>query len=153
KKAKTILEERTGRPRRKRLRKAVASLRGLLNELMSDQQQPPVPLWIRPKAPEYIAAMGLGLALFERWIEYDEKHVAQLNLFQLRVSRKSKSTGWFAALGRLADEVDRVSGAAHYEEIADLAGVILGRQIFAEQVRDASTKRAKGHWNWVRKGA
>jgi len=150
KKAKKILEKRTGRPRRERLRKALATLHGLLDEITREQQQPRDPLWIRPKTPEDIAAMGLGLALFERWIEHDEKHVAELNLFQLRVSRKSKGTGQFAAIGRLADEVQRVTGEAHYEEIADLAGVILRTEIFPEQVRRAAPPRRAPHLQWVK---
>lgn len=93
--------------------------------------------------------MGLGLALLERWIEHDEKHVAELNLFQLRVSRKSNGTGQFAALGRLADVVRRVTDGPHYEEIADLAGVVLGAEIFPEQVRRAAAPKRAPHWRWV----
>jgi hypothetical protein len=154
KKTKKMLTKKELKRRRKQLRTAVATLRGFLNEIISEQQKPPDPLWIRPKAPEDIAAMGLGLAVFERWIEYVEKHVAELNLFRLRVSRKSEdphktlSAGQFAAIGQLADEVKRVTGRAHYEEIADLAGVILGAEVFTDQVRYVA-RRARGHWEWV----
>ena len=141
--------------RRKALRKAIATLRALLNEIISEQQKAPDPLWIRPKAPEDIVAMGLGLATFEMWIEYVAEHVAGLNLFRLRVSRKSEapskalSAGQFAAIGRLAEEVKYVTGRAHYGEIADLAGVIVKTEVFPEQVRRAA-QRARGHWQWVK---
>jgi hypothetical protein len=146
---------RSKRRRRERLSDAAATLRSFLNEIISEQQKPLDPLWIRPKAPEDVAAMRLGLATFERWIEYVEEHVAELNLFRLRVSRKSEapskalSAGQFAAIGRLAEEVKRVTGKAHYEEIADLAGVIFGTEVFPEQVRRAA-QRARGHWQWVK---
>jgi hypothetical protein len=155
KKAKDMLK------RRKPLREAVATLRALLKEIIGEQHKPPDPLWIRGLEPcEDIAAMQRGLALFEKRIEYVEKQVAELNLFQLRVSRKSEapsktlSAGQFAAIGRLADEVKRVTGEAHYDEIADLAGVVFGTEVFPDQVHNAATHppkpRARGHWQWVK---
>jgi hypothetical protein len=113
-------KEKLKRRRRERLRKAAVTLRGFLNEIIGEQQKPPDSLWIRPKAAEDIAAMGHGLAAFDRWIDYVEKTVAELNLFRLRASRKSKpssktlSAGQIAAIGRLADEVKHVTGKPHY---------------------------------------
>jgi hypothetical protein len=140
--------------RRKPLRKAVATLRRFLNEIINEQQKPPDPLWVRgPETDEDIKAMGLGLVLIERRIEYVEKHVAELNLFRLRATRKSKAprAGQTAVIGRFADEVRRVTGKAHYNEIADLMDIILRTRgpISCEQVR-ATQKPRQGHWQWVK---
>jgi len=131
--------------RRERLGKAAAMLRGLLDEISWEQRHPD-PLWVRgPETAEDIKAMGLGLALFDRRIFF-EKDVVERNVSWLRVTRKSKTlrAGPTAAIGRLSEKVRRVTGKAHYGEIADLAGVIFKVDVSLDQVR--ATQRPPFEW-------
>jgi len=148
-------------------RKAVTTLRGLLNEIITQLQQRPDPLWVRGlETRDDIEAMGLGLALFEKRIKVEED-VANINLFQLKASQKSHLASTrrkqarrkpaakqeaparrVAAIKLLAEEVKRVTGNAHYQDIADLAGVIFEMDVSQDQVRAAQRLRG-GHWEWA----
>jgi hypothetical protein len=148
-------------------RRAVAALRVWLDEIFSEQSKLPDPLWVRGlETRDDMEAMGLGLALFERRIEV-EKHVAEVNLYQLRATQKhhlratrknqarrkpvrkmEAPARQVAAVKLLADEVKRVTGKPHYAEIADLASVILRTEVSLDQVRAAQRLRG-GHREWA----
>jgi hypothetical protein len=139
--------------------RAVATLSAWLNEIISEQLKPPEPLWVRGlETRDDIEAMRLGLALFKRRIEV-EKHIADVNLYQLRATRKNQPRGkpvrkeeaparQVAAIKLLADEVKRITGKAHHGEVADLASVILGTEVSLDQVRAGQRLRG-GHWEWA----
>jgi hypothetical protein len=142
--------------RRERLGNTATTLRSLLDEISREQKNRPNPLWIRiQETREDIEAMGLGLALFERRIFFEQR-VAHLNLFRLKVTRKSKassktlSAGQIATIKWLVEEVKRVTGKAHEGELKRLLDVTLGTEVSLDQVRDAQPERLKGgHWQWA----
>jgi hypothetical protein len=143
-------EERLAR--RKRFRNAVTMLRRLLNEISWEQKHPD-PLLVRgPETDEDIKAMGLGLALFERRLFFEEDLVGR-NLFWLKVTRKREgpsktlSAGQIAAMKWFVDKVERVTGKAHEEETRSLLKMILGTEVSPDQVRAA--RRANEHWQWM----
>ena len=145
-KAKLMLE------RVEHLRKAASTLRAWLKEIISEQQKPPDPLWVRKvETHDDIEAMELGLAAFERWIKIEER-VADVNLFQLKVTQKSKtsSAGQIAATKLFVEQVMHVIGKFHERGIKNLLEVILGTEVSSGQVRDAQPERLEGgHWQWA----
>jgi hypothetical protein len=132
---------------------------GIISEQLSESDKMLPHLLSRQLVPlDEIEAMGRGLALLEMRVATAED-VAKLNLFRLRVTRKSQSkdAGRIAAIKWLAHSVKELKTRAtgnlridnpNMKQIANLAQVILGGDdVFIDQVRAA----LRGHapWKWV----
>jgi hypothetical protein len=152
----------------KQLRKSANDLRsflgdknkqtGIISEQLSESDKMLPHLLSRQLVPlDEIEAMGHGLALLEMRVATAED-VAKLNLFRLRVMRKSQSNdaGRIAAIKWLAHSVKELKTRAtgnlridnpNMKQIADLAQVILGGDVSIEQVRAAL--RGREPWKWV----
>jgi len=123
-----------------RLDRAIAELRKFVGE---QRHQVPSSVWGLSafEPPADIAALKYAVDLIARQIEWS-RGVANATIAQLGATRKrrSKEAAYNAAIWCLGAQVPTVIGWPPWQEVADLAQVILKTEVSAERVRQVVRK-------------
>jgi hypothetical protein len=124
--------------RMERLEKLVAELRKFVDELAESARH-----CISARIErQQIAAMKRGLKLIANKIEAKRCNVKEVTP-QFGITRKtqSKEAAENAAIWMLAEAIRRTTGKPHVLEVADLAQVLLGKQVSLDRVRHVVRSR------------
>jgi hypothetical protein len=130
-----VTEANSTLARMDRLANALVELRRFVDELAERSRLGSI-------STEHVAVMERGLRLIAKKIEAKQCGVKEvMPLFGVTRKTKGKDAAENAAIWSLAVEVRRITGKWHFSEVADLAEVLLGTEVFPDRVRHVTRYR------------